>query len=317
MNTKELARHANQAVRSASYPVYKLFFVHTAVAVGATLIVALVQFLLSGQIEASGGLGGMGLRSVLQTVRLLLSYVLTFVMPLWEVGALFAAIRISRGERAEPASLAEGLRRLWPLLRTMLVEFGVYMGAAVGVSYGLSLLYSFTPFATHTMEAMQPWMEGVNTQEELLALMQNPEFTEALLRDMWPVVLLSLLVSLGAMVFLFYLMRLMRYLVLDENLGAFRALKTSARLTAGHKWELAKLDLHFWWFYGLQAVTALILYMPELCAAAGIVLPLDAAGAYWLSYGVYALAQLALLSLARPQFEVAFAGAYDQLKAIQ
>ena len=106
-------------------------------------------------------------------------------------------------------------------------------------------------------------------------------------------------------------------LVLDENMGAFRALKTSAKLTSRSKWELAKLDLHFWWYYALQVGITVMVYTPELCALAGITLPVDADTAYWLSYGAYAVAQIALLTLARPQVEVAFAGAYDCRKAAQ
>lgn len=317
MNRKELVLHARQAVDRSGKDCYKLFLIHTGVAVGATLVAALIQYLLNGQIQASAGLGGMGVRSVLQTAQMVLSYVLTVAMPLWEVGALFVAIRIFRGERAEPMDLAEGVRRFLPMLRTLLLEFGVYMGAAIGCSYGASLLYSFTPMAMRTMEKMEPWMDKITTQEELLALMQDQEFAQMLMQDMWPAVVLSVIASVCAMVFLFYMMRFMRYLVLDENMGALRALKTSAKLTSRSKWELAKLDLHFWWYYALQVGITVMVYTPELCALAGITLPVDVDTAYWLSYGAYAVAQIALLTLARPQVEVAFAGAYDCRKAAQ
>lgn len=314
MDTKQLVQRARQTVRGAAYPPCKLFLVHTGVAVGATLLVALLQYVLNGQIQASAGLGGMQMRSVLQTARTLLSYVLTVAMPLWEVGAVFAAIRILRGERAETGTLLEGFRQFWPMLRSLFLELGVYLGAAIGCSYGASLLYSFTPMAMRTMEKLQPFLEQITTQTQLMELMQDPSFAQMLTQEMWPAVLLCVLASVCAMVFLFYRMRFVRYLVLDAHMGAFQALKTSARITGGQKWSLAKLDLHFWWYYVLQLLTALILYVPELCAITGIALPINADAAYWVFYGAYAVAQIALLSLARPQVEVSFAGAYDALK---
>lgn len=314
MKKQQWVQRGKQALGNAACDPYKLFLIHTAVSVGAMLLVVLINYLLGGQIEASDGLGSMGARSILQTVQLVLSEVVSLLLPLWELGAIYIAIRIFRGENAEIADLSVGFRRLWAVVRTLLLEMAVYLVVSMAIVYALSIAYALTPFGKDLMELMDGYMQ-ITTEEELMALMQDEAFYEAMMQAMMPVLILSGFVAAGACGFVSYAIRLMRYVVLDQNFGPWQALKWSIGHTNGAKKELFKLDLHFWWYYALQVVLTLVLYVPELSAYLGLQLPMNADTAYWLCYGLYAAGQVALLSLARPQVEVAFAAAYDALKA--
>lgn len=58
--------------------------------------------------------------------------------------------------------------------------------------------------------------------------------------------------------YIYYSIRMTNYIIYDENLGPIKAIFKSCKMMKGHKWELFKLDLSFFWWYLLMAVTFFI-----------------------------------------------------------
>ena len=66
---RALKSAARESLAAAPYDPRKLILLHTGVTIAVSLIGTILNFVLSKQIENTGGLGGMGLRSMLSTVQ--------------------------------------------------------------------------------------------------------------------------------------------------------------------------------------------------------------------------------------------------------
>ena len=88
----------------------------------------------------------------------------------------------------------------------------------------------------------------------------------------------------------------------------------SATLMRRRRWQLFRLDLHFWWYYGLKVLCMLICYADLLLAALGVNLPVGTDAVYLITYGLY-LAALFMVEISfRPRVDTAYAIAYETLK---
>ena len=81
----------------------------------------------------------------------------------------------------------------------------------------------------------------------------------------------------------------------------------------GNCMALFRLDLHLWWYYALSALAATVAYADTLAALLGISLPVSADVAYYLSFGVYLVAQAALYYFLSNRIKVTYALAYEQI----
>ena len=122
-----LQRHANNSLAAASYNPHKLALLHT----GATLVLLLLlegsNVLLSNGIEGTGGLSGLGMRSVLTTIQTLVEMLVQIALPFLQAGFLCAAIRIAHREAVGPEDLLGGFRNFHRVLRYKLLETGIYL----------------------------------------------------------------------------------------------------------------------------------------------------------------------------------------------
>ena len=310
MDKKALLRQAQTAAKEASCPPGKLFLIQVAIALGASLLVTLMNFLLSRQVDTAQGLTGMQTRAMLGTVQSGLSYVLMFAVPVWEIGAVYAAMQICRGQDAGVKSLLQGFRQFWQMLRLILLEAVVYGVAAVACTYVGMIIYISLPMA----DALTPYITQMGTSAQIEALIADEAFMHTLLSAAGGLLVIVGILLAAVCIYVSYTLRLMRYAALDDwKLGACRALKLSAKWTKGCKMELFKLDLHFWAYYTLRVFTVLLAFTPEFLHFAGIRLPMDAQLAFWLFYAAYVAGQLTLGAFLRPKLELTFAGAYDTL----
>lgn len=317
-NRKEMLQVADAAIGNASYDARKLILIHTAIALGVSALLTFLNFLLTRQIDTTGGLSGMGLRSVLETVQSLLDTAVLLVLPVWEMGVLFAALRISRGEATDPDTLSQGFRRFLPVLRLLLLEALLYTGVAVACCYVGMMLYMLSPLSAPMVKAVAPMVEQITTSVQMEALMADGALIEQIMPFAYTMFAVMAVLCCTVLIPIFYRLRFARYLILDvPGMGALTAMRFSGRLTRGNKFALFQLDLRFWWFYLLQAVTVALDMGEELLSLAGVTLPLSQDTVFWLFYGVYAVAQLALYTFARAKVEVTFAAAYDSLRNSQ
>ena len=110
-----LRQQAGEALQNATYPPKKFVLIHTSVALGLTLLITALNFLLNQQIAQTGGLAGMGMRSILSTVQSVLEFAVNAALPFWEIGIVFAALCwVSRQPVTTGVYAGRDTRRVYP-----------------------------------------------------------------------------------------------------------------------------------------------------------------------------------------------------------
>lgn len=308
---RALKQATGASLSRAAYDPKKLILLHTGVILLLSAVLTAVDYLLERMIGATGGLSGMGTRSVLETVQSMLMLVQTTALPFWQMGYTFVVLKLSRQEQVGPSSLLEGFRRFGPVLRLTLLQSAIYLGIGIACSYASCVLV----FAT-------PW--GASVMEELLPLMSDPAALdpaalEAAVLTAMEALTVPLLVIFGILFLavcapVHYHYRMAGFALMDqpEN-GALSALRTSRKRMRRHCIELFKLDLSFWWFYLLDGLVTVACYGDVLLTLVGIELPVSAEVGDFLFFGLYLLCQLALYWWRRNEVEVTYAHAYAAL----
>ena len=100
----------------------RIILIHTLVSLGVTFLLGAISFALERQISNTGGLSGLGLRSVLSTAQVVLQIAQMALLPFWEAGYYWATLKMARREDVQPGSLLEGFRRFGPYLRLTLLR---------------------------------------------------------------------------------------------------------------------------------------------------------------------------------------------------
>ena len=297
---------AAASVRAAVYSPRRLLAIHAGAAVGLSLILSIISFVLDYAISPSGGLGSMDLQAALSTAQIVLRLVQVVLTPFWAAGLCYAAIGIARNARTLPSDLTEGFHRFKPLLSSGILITLQYVARSIVSVYISSQLMVFTPLARTLYDAG-------------MAMEKNPDLDlYALLGDAF-VPVMATYFSIFALVFLavsapvFYRYRMTNYLIVDEQeKGGVRAMLRSRMLMHRRRWELAKLDLSFWWYYLLLALGMVLCYGDLILAAAGVALPIPDAVAYWVFLCLGLLTQLGVKVLAGPKVAVTYAHRYDR-----
>lgn len=314
LNPRELKEAADRRIQEASFDPGKLILIHTGVIVALNLIVSGLNLYLSEQIGTTGGLSGLGLRSVLQTAQTVLSYFSTFFTPFWSAGLLFAMICVARGQEARPSALLQGFRRFGSILSYTLWEILIYTFLCMVVLQVLTNIYLLMPIA-------QPFIvqiEGLMTNPDLFlpngSINPAAVSLEALLPYMVPLLILYLAVIIPLAIFVSYQFRMGSFLLVEGIYrGAFGAFLVSAKLMKGHKWQMLKLDLSFWWYYLLEGVLTVVLYLDVILSAVGIALPFTPVITFFVTIALHGLLQLALHWWVKARIDVTYATAYEAI----
>ena len=311
---KGLKQTAASRLSEAAFDPRLLILIHIGVSMGVTLLITVINYILQQQIGGTGGLSGIGLRSILTTAQSALQLAGVFLLPFWEIGILYASVRIARKQPAAPASLAEGFRRFGPVLRLNLMKSAVYfaiMMFCVNIGSGIFMM---TPLSDATMDILLPLLENVSAANDPSLAIDDATLV-ALVESLAPMIPLLLVLFLLLAAPLYYRLRMADYLIMeDKKTGALAALVTSWRITKGRALGLFRLDLSFWWFYGLQALTLLVCYFDLIASALGISLPLPADIASLLFYVLYAALTLLLYRQFGSYLHTSYAVAYDTLR---
>lgn len=311
LRPKEIKCRAAQLLTESAADYRKTVVLHSAISLAALIIVMLLDLMLSNAVAQTGGLAGIGARSVLGTVQGVLSTAVNILLPFWELGILYTSIRAVRRQPWEFSMLTRGFHRLGPMVRYYLAQIGILMLVAMVSSNAVMMLTMWIPVPESLQAAFaQIDMTAVQDPEQLMA--QLP--IDQLLSYALPTLVLFAVAYCGILIHLSYRFRLSRYLLLDEQkIGAVAALGISNRLTKGNKWNLFKLDLSFWWYYTLQLLVMALAYGVELLSLLGVTLPMSSGVANLLFYGLYAVASLALSWWAGAYVQASYACAYQQL----
>jgi uncharacterized membrane protein len=281
------------------------------------LVMALASgaiWLLQNQIGSTGGLQGIGIRSLLETASTVLQIGSTALLPFWTMGYVLCILGVIRGSRMEPKDLLGGFQRFFPLLRLNLYRVFKYFILGMLGLYPTIMVYLLTPLANPVMEILEPLVQNATDTTQMMAMMDEATamaVTEAMMPWMAVYGLMFLLLAAP----LYYRLRMADYILLDNpKLGAMQAVRLSTLLTLRKRMQLFLLDLRFWWFYLGLGLCAAVCYLPLMLSWFGIMLPL---WADYACYGGYLVLQFGLIVAAQNKVEATWAVAYEALSQEQ
>ena len=298
MNVHNRELRARAAALAAEYrgPARRLVLLYCIVLAALTLGSSGLNLVLDTRIDTTGGLDGIGMRSILETIQQILSYINQFFGPFWSAGFLTAMIAMVRGREPQVRDLTNGFRRAFRVLFHVAFEATAAFMLLVAVVNLSSLLFLLSPMGAEFNELMAPLLSDPNliTAEGLLneTLISYQELSRLLL----PMLVLTAAIYLPLYTLMAYSFRLSLYLVMDRSIGAIPAHFLSIRLMRGHKWQLCKLDLSWWWYYLLGAACWVVGYLDLLLGLLGIPLPMNATMMFFVTLAAYCVL-FTLLSL--------------------
>jgi uncharacterized membrane protein len=299
-NRRGLKLEAKAALEATSSSPKKLICIHTGASAALALVLALLDYLLQQQISNTGGLSGVGLRTILETAQAVLSYAELAALLFWQIGYVYIALQIGRGQTVQINSLLEGFRQFGPVLRLRLLTMLLYSGVIFAGVYLGTTVFALTPWAEPLLVAYQ-----TGTETAIMAAM------ESLMLPMMAVVIPVLLILL---VPYYYRLRMADYLLMDHpEMGAMMAIRISRLMMRGNRLHLMKLDMSFWWFYVLELMTVLVGYGDLLLPMFGIRLPWSGTMSYFVFLALFYVSQLALYWWRGNEVRVTYALAYEAL----
>ena len=289
----------------------KLVLIHTGAALLLSLLLSVVSYLLRRQIDSTAGLGGLQDRAVLQTAVNALQVLQLLVMPFWQYGYTCATIDIYRKNPVGYDTLLGGFRRFGPILRITLIQGLIYGFIAIAASYAAGYVFMLTPWGSAMMGQIMEMMSSSSTldyaaMQEVILSMSN----EYIL----PLTGITAAILLVAAVPVWYRYRMAEYLLMENpTMGAINALRISRAMMRRNCISLFKVDLHFWWFYALELLAAVICYGDLLLEYAGISLPWSPDISYFLFLVLYAAGQLGLYYWKKNEISLTYMAAFDCL----
>ena len=294
----------------------KVILVYSAVVALSALAVNVVQFILDSQISKTGGLQNIGTRSVLSTLSSVLPLVQTLVLMCLGLGYTAAVLRLVRRQYASEKTLKAGFERFWLLLRTRLLQALIYGGIAFLLSYVAMAIFMLSPFSDRLSSlALSLSAAGAITPE---ALLNNTALLASAYEALMPMMVIYCILLVIVIWAVSYRFRLVDYLLIDQpQLGALSALRTSRQKMKGHIKELFKLDISFWWYYLLRALSAGLIYLDMVLAILGVQLPLSPTASFFGVILAYLGSDFALNYFFLNRVEMAYALFYDILNPQQ
>ena len=302
-SAKYLKKKASNRLQSGNDPK-KVVLVYAGIVALSSLVVTVVQDLLDSQISQTGGIQNIGTRSMLTTADTVLTIAQLLLVMCLTLGYTGSMLRIARGQYASPNSLKAGGERIWVLLRTRLLQMLIMTAAA----FALCFLVVNVCLLTHLSNRVIA-VTGTVSAEELLS---NGLALIALYSAMLPIILIYLVALVPLLWYFSCTYRMVDYLLIDRpQLGAFGVLRESRRMMQGNMKMMLRVDLSFLWYYLLQALVSVLVYLNMVLAPFAIGLP--PAVLYWGTVVLYLAADFALRYFFSNKVAVTYALFYDSL----
>lgn len=308
MDIRSIKMEANARLRQANQSPRKIFFIHTAIWAGVSLVLALVSYILDNTVSSGGGLRGMDTQVALSTAQTVLQLISTVALPFWSAGLIYVALDYSRSQQVRTSDLAEGFRRFKPVLSSSLMMGLQYVARGIVSVYLTSMLVMVTPFAAPAYKLMQ--LQEENPQLDLFSA--NVEG----IAGFYVATIVIFALVFGALALpVFYRYRMVNYIIMDEQqIGGLRALLLSRVMMHRRRWKLLQLDLSFWWYYGLKLLLILLSVTHLLLKLINISADISADTVYWISQIVAVAGSLALNTYCKPVVETGYALCYQQFR---
>lgn len=302
-SAKYLKKKASNRLQSGNDPK-KVVLVYAGIVALSSLVVTVVQDLLDSQISQTGGIQNIGTRSMLTTADTVLTIAQLLLVMCLTLGYTGSMLRIARGQYASPNSLKAGGERIWVLLRTRLLQMLIMTAAAFALCFLVVNVCLLTPLSNRMIAVMGTVSAEVLLTDDL-ALM-------GLYSAMLPLMLIYLVALVPLLWYFSCTYRMVDYLLIDRpQLGAFGVLRESRRMMQGNMKMMLRVDLSFWWYYLLQALVSVLVYLNMVLALFAIGLPPEVL--YWGTVVLYLAADFALRYFFSNKVAVTYALFYDSL----
>ena len=309
---RSLKEAGAKALANSAFEPRKLMLVFSGATAALLLVATVLNFILQQQIAGTGGLSGLGLRSILETAAQVLQTGTNLVVPFWTMGYVACMLRMVRGQPFDLKNMLDGFRNFSPILRLNLLRALYFMMLAIFSFYLSMTIFEFTPLATPVMELLAPQIEAIEAGG--VADLTTVDM-EALSFALIPLMVLFAVVFTVVAGPNFYRFRMADYALMDDpKAGARMAIRRSTAMMRGNRLALLKLDLSFWWYYLLDALLLGLCYMDAILVLVGITLPVSASVAWLGFYALYLAAQLGLQVWARNRLESTYAVGYEVLR---
>ncbi len=298
--------------------VWQLAAASIGISIAAQLLPKLFSLILS-LIPAGSGLSSLSTVSLLSTISTLVTYACTYFVSFWSLGLTYTAIRWARQEQTSFRDLTRGLRRLFPILRTLLIIYLILLGFLFASVLVSTILFVTTPLSAGLNGLIEKYNTDILAHADILsdstALAQNPyilleilpigEFLLAML----PLFVMFLVAFGFCYLFIFNRYFLATYIVLDQKTdSAMVAITASKNLMKGKVGKLVLLQLSFWWYL---IPVYLLNQLPNL----GPMILGDSAAIQIVCWVIYIAGALMIYALFTPQVETTYALVYLDLTA--
>lgn len=302
-SAKYLKKKASNRLQSGNDPK-KVVLVYAGIVALSSLVVTVVQDLLDSRISQTGGIQNIGTRSMLTTADTVLTIAQLLLVMCLTLGYTGSMLRIARGQYASPNSLKAGGERIWVLLRTRLLQMLIMTAAAFALCFLVINVCLLTPLSNRVIAVMGTVSAEVLLADDLALI----GFYSAML----PIILIYLVALVPLLWYFSCTYRMVDYLLIDRpQLGAFGALRESRRMMQGNMKMMLRVDLSFWWYYLLQALVSVLVYLNMVLALFSIGLPPEIL--YWGTVVLYLAADFALRYFFSNKVAVTYALFYDSL----
>lgn len=309
-SVRELKEDAARSLNRARDP-QRVILSYAGITVLLSALLTVANALLSNQIEGTGGLANFGIRSVLSTAQSVLPILQSVVLMCLEFGYLHAVLRLSRGQYADHTDLKVGFRRFGAIIRLNLWQYFLIFGVSMMLFYLSVQIYVLTPWSEPLLDLLTPIATAGG---DVTALLDDATI-DAVYQSMTPMLILYGILCCVALIPILYRFRMATYVLLDDPSGrAFAALRTSSRLMRRNGVRLFKLDLNFWWYYGLVLLASAVSYGDVILPMLDITLPFNETIGFYLFYFIYLAMLFAIYYFLRNPMEVTYAKAYDAIR---
>ena len=305
MKTINFVHKAKEALNGKD--VRRLAAIHAGVTMAFGLVLTLLQYVILDGIGNTSGLSGMGMRSILETMNTVLQVANLVLLPFWNLGFLYVALQWVRGNQPENRDLLTGFRRVGPCLGLLLNRLMLAICVLILAANVSSMLYMQMPSSQWIRDLAADFTDLETMQAYLFSM--DMEQTMAILWDMIPLVVMNLALSAVILIPMFYRFRMAEFTILNyPGMRGLAALLVSAALMRRRCWQLFKLDLRLWWYYGLKLLCMLILYLNVILSVLGITV-----GSDLLFITLYLAGVFIVDMLFRPLVDTAYSAFYEKL----
>lgn len=309
--SSHLKQNADRALARGRDPK-KLITSYLALNTFIAAFITVANYWLGLQIDDTGGLSQLGTRAIFSTAQTVLPIVQSVVLTCLQLGYLHAMLRISRGQYADHTDLKVGFQRLFPMLRMTILQGLIYFAVGFATFYFSMQIFAFTPWYDELYTVMLPVIESTTVLDPSYVLDEVTlvQATEAMIPML---VIYGVLYGTLALV-LSYKFRMANYALLDNpRAGAIAALRASSKMMRRNGWKLFRVDLSFWWYFGLILLCSIICYGDLILPLLGVTLPFNGTIAYFLFYGIYLAAVFAVHYFFRNRVEATYIMAYEAI----